>query len=126
MNTAKEDNHAERQAKAQFESICELIKNAKNGNETAENAIQEDPLSVQVRSNWHTPGDKEGTYDAEFNILLATGGPAVRIIGELGQYGPDNARLEYQDWGTPWTEYRLTSDEQDTLLRYCRHFYFGG
>jgi hypothetical protein len=100
--------------------------------------IQEDALSVQVRTGWHTPNEPGGNDPAEFEILLCTGGPAVRIVGDLDQYAePYRARLEHQDWGTPWTEYRPHFDPdpetisarlnayQKTLLGYCRQFYFG-
>lgn len=88
----------------------------------ARQAIQEDALSVEVSSGWYTPGSDH--EPEEFNILLCTGGPACRIRGELGQWKePDRAWLEYQDWGTPWTEY--FDADQDTLLAYAREFYFG-
>jgi hypothetical protein len=90
--------------------------------EDVEQAIVEDPLSIEVRSGWVTLGS-EMTAD-EFSILLTTGGPALRIRGELDNGEPTRAWLEYQDWGTPWTQY--FDAEQDTLLTYCRHFYFGG
>jgi hypothetical protein len=55
---------------------------------------------------------------------LSTGGPALRIRGELDEHKqPDRAWLEYQDWGTPWTQY--FDVEQDTLLQFCQVFYFG-
>ena len=91
----------------------------------ARQALDEDPLSVEVRSDWHTPGgDSEET---EYTILLCTGGPAVRIIGDLGPHNePDSAKIEYQDWFTPWVEYTdSTTDEDNALLTYARHFYFG-
>lgn len=91
--------------------------------EAAEQAIQEDPLSVEVRSDWHAPG--EDTEPTHFSILLCTGGPAVRILGELGGYGtPACAWLEYQDWGTPWTERVNQPGDMDTLLTYAQQFYF--
>jgi hypothetical protein len=91
--------------------------------ETAERAIQEDPLSVEMRSGWHTPGDPEGNAE-EYNILLGTGGPATRIVGRLSDYGePETAALEVQDWFKPWTEYEET--EEAVLLTYARQFYFG-
>lgn len=91
--------------------------------EDAEQRIQEDPLEIQVRSDWHTPGG-ETEAPSEFYILLSTGGPAVRIRGELNQYGePDRAWLEVQDWGKPWTQYFPA--DQDTLLSYARCFYYG-
>lgn len=85
-------------------------------------AIQEDPLSVEIRSDWGSVG---GSLEAsEFRILLCTGGPAVQIRGELDEYNtPCRAWLEYQDWGTPWTQFFDAS--QETLLTYCQQFYFG-
>ena len=89
----------------------------------AERRIQEHPLSLQLRSGWYTPGS---TPEAkEFELLLCTGGPAVRIIGELDDYQPSRAEIEYQDWGTPWTKCLLSDDEEDVLLQYCNQFYFG-
>jgi hypothetical protein len=91
--------------------------------EDAEQRIQEDPLSVEVRSGWYQPGgDNE---PEEFKILLCTGGPAVQIRGELDQHGePHRAWLEYQDWFTPWIEYHGDAVNHDALLTYCRQFYF--
>ena len=91
--------------------------------EDARERIMEDPLSVEVRSDWHAPG-AEDNGPAEFCILLGTGGPATRIRGELDQYAqPRRAWLEVQDWGKPWTQYH--DIEQSTLLAYCECFYFG-
>lgn len=91
--------------------------------ETARQRITESPLSVEVRSGWTAPGS---TMEAEdFCILLSTGGPALRIRGELGEHNePQRAWLEYQDWGTPWTEYHGDGCEHETLLTFCRQFYF--
>lgn len=92
--------------------------------EEANQRILDDALEVQVRSGWVTPGqDETGSYD-EFEILLCTGGPAVRIMGRLTNNQPSRAWLEYQDWGTPWTQaYNVI--ERETLLTYCQQFYFG-
>ena len=87
----------------------------------ARQVIQEDPLEVQVRSDWMNPGE---TLEAgEFMILLCTGGPAVRIVGELDRGTPCRAWLEYQDWGTPWTQWFGASS--DTLCEYAANFFFG-
>lgn len=89
--------------------------------EEAEQRIHEDPLSLQIRSGWTSPG--EDMVPEEFELLLGTGGPAVRIIGELDQHlEPCRARLQAQDWFTQWTDYR--GGDQDTLLTYCRCFSF--
>lgn len=159
----KTDARAKDQAKAQLESIIEMVKRLqhcqdcdgeecelttqeiyaginlfyKEGDEATEEdreqyhneeearqSIQEDPLSVQVRSDWHTPGEEEAPSD--FEILLCTGGPACRIIGELDQHQqPDTAKIEYQDWFTPWVELvDISSSEREALLSYARQFYF--
>ncbi len=80
----------------------------------------EDALSLEVRSDWHAIGGE--SEDSEFCILLCTGGPACRIIGELSSGEPVRARIEHQDWGTPWTEYITTGSDHDALLTYCRVF----
>lgn len=83
-----------------------------------EEMILEDPLSVQVRSGWQSLGEK--LEPEEYEILLCTGGPAVRIVGDLKDGEPHRARMEYQDWGTPWIEYSPTSEETDAMLEYAR------
>jgi len=93
--------------------------------EAARTAIQEDPLTVQWRSDWCNVGEE--MQPGEFCILLCTGGPAVRIIGDLDGDEPGNPRLQHQDWFTPWQDLTgITKEEHDALLTYCRQFYFGG
>jgi hypothetical protein len=89
--------------------------------DSARTAIHEDPLSVEVRSGWVSYGSE--MQAEEFRILLCTGGPAVRIIGELDNGQPCRAWMEYQDWGTGWT--RFYDADQSVLLAYCSEFYFG-
>ena len=92
--------------------------------EEARQRIEEDALSVQVRSDWHSPG--EDAEDSEFEILLCTGGPAVKIWGELNQYKePDRALIYFQDWFTSWEELILNREDAAAVLEYCRCFYFG-
>jgi hypothetical protein len=82
--------------------------------------ITDDALEVAVRSGWSTPGELEAE---EYNILLCTGGPAVRIRGELRSCKePESAWLEYQDWGTSWEVLRLGADEA-AVLEYARCFF---
>jgi hypothetical protein len=84
--------------------------------------IHGDPLELRLYADW-VPG--ETPDPTEFTILLCTGGPAVRLRGELNNYRePRRVWLEYQDWGTPWTEYRGDVDHTSLLL-YARQFYFG-
>lgn len=88
----------------------------------ARQRIEEDPLSLQLRSGWYSPG--ETPESLEYELLLGTGGPAVRIIGELGMHNePDSATLQTQDWFTPWTDFHGADD--DVLMAYVSCFYFG-
>lgn len=83
----------------------------------AERRIREDPLSLQFRSGWTISGVP--MQAEEFELLLATGGPAVRIVGELDNNGePCRAWLEVRDRFQPWTQYLAIDD--DTLLEYCQ------
>jgi len=152
QETAKpEEDHGQNNARAWLDNIREMVAalEALESGETEEatidgdtyadpdevrERIQESALSVQVRSGWYTPG--ETPTAEEFCILLTTGGPALRIIGELDDYGqPDNARLEYQDWGTPWTPFSLFGDDgksieeasatESDVLTFAQCFYFG-
>lgn len=109
----------------EFAELLQAANDCEN-RDAAYDRIQEDPLSVEVRSGWYSPGsDPSSRYPEEFQILLCTGGPAVRIVGELDENGtPTRAWMEYQDWGTPWTMYLGASEE--VLLKYCEQFYFGG
>ena len=128
------DNRAEEQAKRQLKSILAMVKALrkaeKNDNEDAiekaRQAIEEDPLSVETRSGWRSPGTSD-EEDVEYCILLSTGGPASRIYGELGECNePSTAAIQYQDWGTPWTTLRpLSENEEKALLEYARCFYWG-
>jgi hypothetical protein len=105
--------------------------------ESAQTAIQEDPLEVTVRSGWRAPGADRDARPEEFCILLSTGGPASRIVGTLNAHGePETARLEVQDWGAPWVNaetWAMASEStmdkipeiEPTLLAYAREFYFG-
>lgn len=129
----KEKNHARQQAEIQMESIAAMVDTFKAANaegnddglENARQTILDDALSLEVRGPWHDPRIKQDAV-SEFQILLCWGGPSVRIMGKLDDaYEPVGAWLEYQDWGSPWTEYRVTSKEEEILLEYCRCFWFG-
>lgn len=144
----EERNRAEQNADGYAETMLELYRAyvaLDGGAETAtadgdeytdaddlRERVQESALDVQVRGPWHSPGDEDGQKADEFSVLLTTGGPALRIVGDLNYFGEpdaDSARMQVQDWGTPWTDYRpeaASADDWDEALAWwlgC--FYFG-
>ncbi len=109
-----------------FEELQELesLADEYGDEDEVRHRIEEDPLSVQIRSGWVTPGEE--FEPEEFEILLCNGDLAVRIVGDLDEWKqPCRARVEYQDWFTPWTEYFGDNLDHDAILSYCRVFYFG-
>lgn len=126
------DENTTTYAAPSWRALCESDEiEPDDGNDDARQAIEEDALSVEVRSDWHSPGASDETAKpAEYTILLCTGGPAVRIIGRLDDYcQPESAELQVQDWFTPWTAIRPTApegvDAEETMLAYARVFWFG-
>ena len=103
-------------------AIAKIKKTGDLNEDDIREEIEQSVLSVQVRDGWRDPGAQSDGAE-EFEILLTTGGPALRIRGELSDGAPQRAWLEWQDWGTPWTQYFKVS--QDTLLRFAGFFYFG-
>lgn len=137
---------AREQGQAQFDNVREMVEALRDARdpadpaiilataiEEAEQAIHEDALSIEVRSGWYSPGAPHAdTEPAEYRILLCTGGPAVQVVGDLGEFGePETARLQVQDWFQPWTDFCPTMNAagdvtpEEVLLDYARCFYFG-
>ena len=132
--------HAINNAKGHAESITAMIQAMNQADETGQpveyegktfedsealrERAYEGPLEVSVRSGWHAPGGE--SEPEEYLILLSTGGPALRIVGDLDRGEPATAELQWQDWGTLWTRHHDTTTEEDTaILEYARLFYFG-
>ena len=106
------------------EELADLIEAAGEceSEEEARERIQEDALSLEVRSGWSS--SKEEFEAEEFRIVLCTGGPHVEILGELDEHNePDRVRIIYKDWGTSG---ELFDFDHDAVLTYCRQFCFGG
>jgi hypothetical protein len=130
----EEYKHAQQKAKGWMREICRMMcqhqaaleENDEDEIDKIEAEIRESALSVVVRSAWHAPGS-EIVEPVEYQILLTTGGPALRIVGDLNRYKePANARFEMQDWGVPWREVPdLTDEDHEILLDFASQFYFG-
>jgi hypothetical protein len=123
---------ARENARAWFISIEDMLKALDQSvhhdatdadHESAERAIHESVLSVMVRDGWRQPGTQSEDGPDEYEILLSTGGPALRIWGTLDDHcRPNSAVLQMQDWGTQWERYPAP---EATLLRFVQVFWFG-
>jgi hypothetical protein len=123
-----EENDGKAWAEANEDDAAELAeleeaRGEHEDRESAEQAIHEDPLSLQFRSGWCS--SKDEMEPEEYELLLGTGGPAVRIVGEIDGGEAHSARLEVQDWFTPWVEHITTGSDHEALMTYVRCFYFG-
>ena len=141
MNELKEKNHALQNAIGHIESIVkdyERLSYLESLNPTSceeeeeieqiKESIVNSALSVEFRSGWYSPlYDRTRIIEPEeFKILLTWGGPALRVIGELNQYKePENIKMQYQDWGTCWTDFQITENQKEALNWFCNCFYFG-
>lgn len=96
-----------------LESIVEW--HGRPDGEEKQDWAMEAPLEITVRSGWRRIG--EPLEAREVAILLSTGGPAVRILAEID--GRNGAiiwpRIQGQDWGTPWADAVLTSEQREAL-----------
>ncbi len=135
--TTKKPNHALNNAKGHIESIVEnfeagsYIESSNPTTQEQEEKLEEikesilnSALSVEFRSGWSSNFNQ--LEIEQFKILLTWGGPALRVIGDLDQYKQcENIKLQFQDWGTYWTDYELTEKEEESLNWFCNCFYFG-
>lgn len=141
MSEQEDDRNDVSAARSYLESIVEyyaLSQDIDDGAETVEvdgetvpedefqDFIQRNVLQVGIRDSgfWEPGGPPDPD---EYMILLATGGPSVRVWGNIGVYGePNSAEIQQQDWFTPWkTVYNTTDDEDEALLWYAQQFYWG-
>ena len=99
-----EGKHLSRDAKAVLHELSFDGTNHDRLLEALEEQTRDSVLAVDVRSGWES--DPSQLRPEEFQILLSTGGPALRLIGCLDEnLCPCRVRMEHQDWGTPWTEF---------------------
>ena len=103
MSTTK-TNHALNNALGHIKSMVEDFKKDKHffdikdfdSQDELRERVLNSALSIQFRSGWET--HYENFKAKEFEILLSWGGPALRVIGEITDYGPVNPKLQFQDW----------------------------
>jgi len=82
----------------------------------------EKPLSVLFRSAWSS-GMVFEADGGEAEILLGTGGPAVRIMATIdAKNGLVSPRIEGQNWGIPWTKAETTEAEDKALAAFVARF----
>lgn len=109
---------------ATWKQLCEAHDIEPDDSEEGRQTIEESVLSVLVRDGWRSPGAPNEDGPEEYEILLTTGGPALRIHGKLDQWAqPETAEMQMQDWYVPWE--RWPDADRDILLAFASCFYFG-
>lgn len=94
----------EREAQAYYDAVfdAELVKlldQADSGDEEAREFLKVLAYGIEKRTTYY--------------VTLAGGGPAARLMVEVGEYGEvEAAQFQYQNWFTPWTP----APQQDTRL----------
>jgi len=87
--------------------------------------IEEKEAEIYEALEVATGRDFNGTRT--YMVLLGTGGPAMRITGDLDENGyPETADYQYQDWFTPWTSGHPNTEDEELLLDFAQHFNFEG
>jgi len=129
MLTERQKESLFRTGETAFSSITERIQALRQAEESGDYSLVEEArsvieqvLSVEIRSGWVAALTLEGAEPEEYKILLATGGPGVRIVGDLDQGQPRSATLQVQVWLTPWTDHRC---DEEILLEFASCFNFG-
>lgn len=131
--TVEKDNlkRARKTAEAVYRTIKKEVaalekadkKEDEDARDAARQTIHEGHYGIQVRSDWYSPGER--AEPGEYQITLAGGGPAVRLTGDIEEGEAISAKLQYQDWFTPWTDLENTIEMERVLLVYAQTFYFG-
>ena len=110
----KKENRAREMAECYFNDLKKGLKKLDN-NKLSD--VKREEIEEEVFYNYGTEIIKQ------YIIILAGGGPAMRITGELDENNtPITARLEYQDWFTEWIKYKEADEE--ILLRVANYNYF--
>jgi hypothetical protein len=88
--------------------------------EAIEERVREMPLSLLFRTGWFRTCEEAET--AEFELLLSTGGPALRITGDVLDDSLVGPVMQMQDWGTPWVDVCTDAQDDRALVWFIDHF----
>jgi hypothetical protein len=139
------ENHAIANAKAFAEYISTMYRAYKaleTGAETVDVAnetftdfdeirerVTERALSVEVRSDWQLWPPAVSCILTDYRITLTTGGPALRMEGALSAWcdrmtgAPETAKIQWMDWGVPWSDYEPETNLDDALIWFAALFF---
>ena len=93
-------------------------------NEDLMDELRDLALSLEVRSCWQSLGEE--LEQAQYRIVLCTGGPHVEVQGDLDAHGePCRAMILHQDWGSPLFEMTTSEPEKELMLWFAQSFYWG-
>ena len=82
--------------------------------------VLESHCGVSYRAGWYSNLHRPDAEAEEFAIVLAGGGPSVRVRGELdGCDSPVDVFIEYSG-SEPWTRLPLTDGQRAAVLRYAQ------
>ena len=70
-----------------------------------------DELGLSLNWKAERSGSDEGWQVCGWEWLLTTGGPACRVLCDNGR-----VTMQWQDWGTPWTDLDAAFDEDATRV----------
>jgi hypothetical protein len=120
---AAPEPHSLQHGRSYLQAICKL--HERRNDEAAAEQARDMAIAVDVRSGWFAVGS-EAPEPEEFQIVLCTGGPAVRVTGTLDGYGePNSIELQRQDWFTPWEEIPVDGEQLEALEWFASLFWFG-
>ena len=136
-----ETNHAIENGRGHLENIVDLFRQYQNADshdmqENIQERCHEIPLSIDWRSSGWCPVGENTCEPDEGQILLTTGGPALRILVDLSQGYACDPALQWQDWGTPyytlsigkenWCDIKMEAEESEEALAWFVSMFWWG
>jgi hypothetical protein len=121
MASIREMVEAMRAAEASDDGEAELEGDRLDSDGIRERML-ESPLELTIRGF----RNHLNAWEADrYELLMGTGGPAVRIVGDLNGGEASTAEMECQDWFTPWTPVPLEPEDCEALQAFVGQFYMG-